>query len=696
MEMVKYPAAPQSDAIDELAGVRFADPYRWLEKENDQVGAWQHAQSELAAKHVRSWPHFEALKDWVTYFSVERPLLPRHAGGLWFGVQMREGATQAQAVVSKTPRGAGRVLFDPASENPGSPSFLSWISPSPDGRILALGICSDGSENNMIRLIDVATGQAMPGAPGQVLMDAWLSGAQWLADSSGFYYTALTGSAHDFQQAVYFHRLGDPPPIEPAEVPTPSNSRDYRVVMVSRCGRWAVAIHHIQTPTPVALLKLDGPKGDWRPFVTQVTGNLAGHILGDRYIAVTTVNAPRGRVVAIPLDSATPNDPASWEEIIPQSNAVIRGLTPIGDFLYVRELVDTHARVRIFNSDGSPHGEVPLPGKGAIAEMTFPLMDLMANRPADAFVFGFSSLTESQGVYLHRPDEEHLETLAEPAARIENAVIEEHWAASADGTRVPYHSVRLESLDPDQPHPALIYAYGGGGVPFVPQFPGAMAAFVAAGGIFVHGHLRGGGEFGVEWWRGGRQKNKQNCYYDLFGIAEDIIARGVTKSRLLGVTGASNGGLMVGVALTQRPELWGAAIPRVPPLDMIGGCREPYLRFVIKLEHADIDDPEDVRRLASVSPYHLVKDGTAYPAVYIDSGDTDPRCPPWHARKFAARLQAAQAGENPILLKVWENVGHGGATAKDLQIGESTEWLAFAMQQLGLVPPDRITRPNRS
>jgi prolyl oligopeptidase len=209
-----------------------------------------------------------------------------------------------------------------------------------------------------------------------------------------------------------------------------------------------------------------------------------------------------------------------------------------------------------------------------------------------------------------------------------------------------------------------------------------MAAFVEAGGIFVHAHLRGGGEFGLSWWQAGRLAQKQNAYNDLYAIAEALLRANLCTARTLAVTGASNGGLMAAVALTQRPDLWGVVVPRVPVLDLIGACREPYGKQAVLEEMADIGNPQEVRRLASFSPYELIRAGVNYPAVFIDSGDTDPRCPAWHARKFAARLQAATAGAAPILVHVWENVGHGWATDKKIATAQHTEWLAFTMQQL--------------
>lgn len=662
--------------VDELAGVVFPDPYRWLEGDGDEVQRWQDEQGAAAAAYVRDWPHFDRLRESVARFSTARfEPLPRAAGGRWFRTVVPEDRTQASVVVSDEPTGEGRVLYDPALENAARPPFVSWISPSPDGRILAVGVCSDGSEQNTIRLVDVETGAALPGAPPQTLMDNWTGGAHWLPDSSGFFFTGIDGTAVDLLQRVWLHRGGTTSEVDVPWLP----GSDYRMVVVSRDGRHAVAVQRMMDPIPVAVARLDDLV--WHPFLTDVEGSVAGYLLDDAWVAVTDVGAPRGRLVRIPLAS-----PSAWEELVGEGDAVLRTVTPVGDVLYLAEFVDTYARVRIVDAAGRALGEVPLPGRGALVELPFPMMNLGAARPSDEFVFAFSTLTSSAGTYRHRPGAADLEVLSEPAVVIDDAVVEDRWATSADGTRIPYHLVHRADVPLDRPQAAMIYAYGGFNAPWVPSFPGPMAAFVAAGGVFVHGHLRGGAEFGRAWWEGGRLANKQNGYADLYAIAETLIADGVTAPDRLAVTGGSNGGLMAGVAVTQRPDLWAAAIPRVPFLDVIGGCRDGYGNWVVRVEFGDPDDPDEVRRMAGFSPYHLVEDGVAYPAVFLDSGDTDPRCPPWHARKFAARLQAATAGAAPVLLRIWRNVGHGWATDKDVALTENTEWLAFAMKQLGMQP----------
>jgi prolyl oligopeptidase len=676
------------DVVDTLAGVSFPDPYRWLEVDSEEVRRWQRAQAALATAHVREWPQFERLRQLVERFSMPRYVtLPRYAGGRWFRMHAPPGAAHSQAVVSDEPLGAGRVVFDPAEERPDNPPFLSWIAPSPDGRILAVGVCMDGSENNTIRLINVATGSPLAAAPPQTLMDNWTGGVQWLPDSSGFFFSALAGVASDFEQHVYLHRRSPQPSTIVLSVKW-TEPKSYRTVTVARDGRHAVAVERLRKPIPVAIGDLrDGLDSlQWRPFITTIDGTVAGHVLEGRYVAVTDVGSPRGRLVSIPLEGCDANDPDNWRDLVGQSTATLRTATPVGEFLYLTELsaTDAYARVRIVDVAGRDVGEVPLPAPGAIvSELPFTLANLLPKGHPEQFLFGFSSLTLSTGLYRHAPGEPAIEILQAPQAKLSDTVVENRSAVSADGTRIPYHIVRRADLNPSQPQPTLIWAYGGFNLALVPQFPGPMAAFVAAGGVFVHAHLRGGGEFGLEWWQGGRKRNKQNCYDDLFAVAEDLIAASVCTSQSLAVTGGSNGGLMAGVAATQRPALWRAVVPRVPVLDLIGHNRYPYGRMMFE-ELVDVEDSEDVRRLATFSPYHLVREGVAYPAVFLEAGDTDPRAPAWHARKFAARLQRASSGAAPVLLHVWENVGHGFATDRNIAVLQNAEWLAFTLQQLGV------------
>ncbi|MFJ7200298.1 MULTISPECIES: prolyl oligopeptidase family serine peptidase [unclassified Streptomyces] len=665
------------DAFEEVAGLRVPDPYRWLEGETDEVRRWQREQARLATQTAyRNQDPAAVHKLIETYDAGARPLLPRHASGRWFRA---EGTA---LVVAGEPYGPGRTVVDLAAFGP---AVLSWFAPSPDGRVLALGVCTDGSEHNTVRLVEADSGRLLDGAPPQILHSAWAGGVSWLPDSSGFYFFALTGTPQEFRQAVYLHRLATADcaaatVLEP--VPVGAGSREYTLVQLSADGRWAVASHRVGSPVPVAVRDLTRPGAPWRPFLTDCAGTVAGHIVGDRYIAVTDVDAPRGRVVALDLGAGNPHDPSTWTELVPEGETVLRSLTPVGEHLYLSEFDRTHARVRVIDHDGVVTGEMPLPGKGALSAPFFPLTGLAVGPPTDDFVFAFSTLTSSWGVYRHRPGESGVETLSAPAVTLVAEVMYEH-AVAADGTEIPYHVVRPGGSRPDGPAPTLISAYGAANVPLLPQYQPELAAFVAAGGVLVQAHLRGGGEFGRDWHLAAHREHKQVRDQDLVAVAEHLIGSGLTAPGRLALSGGSDGGLMCGIAVTRRPDLWCAVLPLAPLLDLLGGIRDPYLNFVIRKAWADPDAPGDVRRLLGLSPYHLIEPGE-FPAVYVQAGAADPRCAPWHARKFTARLQAAQRGDAPIVLHVFDQAGHGAATSPEVAVAQDAEWLAFLIGVLGL------------
>lgn len=681
-----FPDARRGDDVDILAGVSFDDPYRWLEHDDAEVLHWQRTQADLAMQQIRQLPQFDPVLEWTRRFNFERnTALPRFAGGKWFRICRSEGHGHMVVRIGSALQQPDEILFDPARVDPERPGFISWIAPSPDGQILALGLCDDGSENNRIALLEVASRQLLEDPPQMLLMDSWTGGVQWLQDSSGFFFTALSGNPMDFDLRVYLYQQASGETVEQL-IPWRGGA-DYRMIQVSADGRHAVAVERLQDPIPVAWTRLDG-RYAWQPFVPELDGMLAGHVIGDDYVAITDVEAPRGRVVAVPLGSPLASEPDSWKELVAESDAVLRTVTPVGSRLYLSEFIDTYARVRLFDHAGIFEGELPLPGRGAIiSEQSFPLMNLIPRGHPDMFLFGYSTLLSSPGLYLHEPGAERAVELEAPAARLTGASVEDRFVPSTGDVRVPIHIIWPDA-DHDRPRPALLYAYGGWNVPRVPQFPGAMAAFVAAGGIFVHANIRGGGELGREWWEGGRLKRKQNCYEDIYAIARHLIDSGVCTAESLALVGGSNGGLMAAVAAMQRPELWGAVIPRVPFTDLIGACREPYGRQAVSEELADIHDPEDVVRLATFSPYHLVREDVPYPPMFLEAGGADPRCPAWHARKLAASLQHATSGKVSVLLHVWEGAGHGAATDRNMTALQHAEWITFALAALrpGKIP----------
>lgn len=680
-----YPDAPAGSDLDGRLGLNVPDPYRWLEEPTPAVVRWQREQTTLAREHVEGLPQFQTMRRRVASHYVGRPpAVPRWAAGKWFRLRTVGGAAGQEVVAADEPMAEGQVLADLTTLAPDNAlAFLSWLSPSPDGRYVAVGVCADGSEANAIVVLDTSTGRALAEAPAHLLFDSWGGGAVWWADSTGFFYVAAGDDPAGPWQAVHRHSVVNRDDRGREAIPTyPGAWRDYIVMAVSRDGGTAVLSSRLAAPTPFAICDLTCDPRDWRPFVTRSDCGLTGHVVGDEFIAVTDLGAPRGRLIAIPLDAADPNDDTKWRELVPEGPNVLRTVTPVGLTLYLTEMVDTYSHVRVVDLRGQPVCDLPLPAAGAIAEPQFPLMTLVPRGHPDEFVFAHSTLTSSWALYRHRPDFAELEELLGPAVVLSDAVVVDLWATSPDGTRVPYHVVKPREST-DGPLPALIWGYGGFNIANVPQFPGAMAAVVDAGGLFVHAHLRGGAEFGNDWWHAGRGVHKQRTFDDLYAIAEDLIRRGLTTPDQLALTGGSNGGLLCGVAVTQRPDLFRAVVPQVPILDLVGALRSAYGEATIR-EYADPEDIDELHRLLTISPYHLIKDGTGYPAVFVVAGDADPRCPAWHASKWVARLQRAQASDQPVLLRVWEGVGHGLATPSQTATSQATEWLTFVAAQIGL------------
>jgi len=398
---------------------------------------------------------------------------------------------------------------------------------------------------------------------------------------------------------------------------------------------------------------------------------------------VTTDGAACGRLVSIPL--ATPTDRSTWKELVPGSQNVLATLLVVDRHLVLIDLVDTWSRMRVFDTQGQLKGEIPLPGKGSLSTMQFAIWSMldMASMGANGdVIFPFSSPVQSAALYKANVHTLKVEALTESLVMID-AQIHDYWAISADGARAPYHIIARSDIDLSKPQPTAMYGYGGFQAALIPGWSGTwMAAWVKAGGVLVHMHLRGGGELGPDMWHQGRLKYKQNSFNDVYAIAEDVIARGITTAAQLGVVGGSNGGVMATVVVVQRPELFRASIPQVPITDALARVHDPICA-ASTLDYGDSNDPEMSEVLRAWSPYQNVKDGITYPALLLDAGKQDVRCPPWHVRKMAARLQLANNGSHPILMRLRDGVGHGAKDVAGLH-AQGTDWLTFFIDQLGL------------
>ena len=686
---LNLPLAAAGKDIDTVGGVNYPDPYRWLETSNKKnVRDWQESEARLAARYVRDWPHYHLLEKRISELSSGRSVsVPRKVGKYWYWVGKDSNTGCTGLLMADVVYKDARLIYDSSMGGAPTTRVLSWFSPSLDGQILAVGFCDDGSEYNQILLIEISSGKKIPNAPQQWLMDNWTGGVCWLPDRSGFYFLALIGDREEFCQQLLFHSLltGKQETVDIPGVKAIVN--DYILITLSPQGHYLVAYQGLVEPRPVALCKLCSNSQKWTRFISLEKGIMTGFVYAETFIAITDIGADRGRVISIPLNVENPNDTSRWVELVPESEAVLRNVTLVSNYLYISTLVDTYSEIRIFDLAGAFQCKVPLPGRGALYEPNFAFMTCAFKGLQDEYLFGYSSFQQSWGVYSHRPTEKSLTILTEPQVKFNDVVVEDCEAISSDGVAIRYQCVRNDNLDTSTPQPTLLFAYGGFNVPLTNKFPNAIAAFIESGGVYVHCHIRGGGEFGRCWWERGRGRYKGNCSLDLYSVAENLIKKGQAVPETMAMTGGSNGGLLAGVALTQRPELWKVVIPRIPILDLVGALRDPYGRFAMTGELvSDPNDPDDLIGMAGRSAYHLIKSNINYPSVLISAGDSDPRCPAWHARKFGAYLQAENSGDNPILVHVHDNAGHGMATAGAIQKEIDTEWIAFTMKQLHMQP----------
>lgn len=675
-----YPHAAPAPVTRTFGDVTFSDPFAWLEEDSEPVLAWQSRQDALTASFLAALPGRAAFAARVAALSAGHDVLaPRYGGGRWFRSCVPEGEDLAVIEVAETPAGPGRRVVDLNAVGGSEAALISWFSPSPDGRALAFACGNGGRLEESLRVVDVDSGEVIAAGlpPGRGGSPAWL------ADSRTFYFRADDRSGAAGGTAIYRHTLGEPPETrpEPLELGHP-----LAWPVSAGGGCWVLVYADHLEPRPEYIL--DTRAGGWRPFLKGLAASFRGVVVGDRFVAITDDGAPRGRLVSIPL--ATPCRRETWKELLPGSDNVLASLAAVGDRLLLVELVDTYARLRVLSRDGAVAGEIPLPGRGVVStssatNVAIAFMECVSVGAGNEVVFVFSSLTRGPALYRADVARRSCEQLTVPASRLD-AAVDDRTAISSDGTRVPYRVVRRRDLEPAVPLPALVSVFGGFNVALVPGWPSPLlAAWVAAGGTLAIAHLRGGGELGPEWWHGGRLANKQNSFDDLYAVADDLVARGITTHAQLGVYGISSGGTVAAVAAVQRPDAFGAIAAQLPITDQFALVRDPITRIIARVEDGDPEDTTMSAMLRTWSPYQNVSDGVAYPAVLLDCGLADPRCPAWHGRKLAARLQRASSSGRPVLLRVRRNSGHQ-AVGEAARLQQQTELLTFLADQLGLAP----------
>jgi prolyl oligopeptidase len=659
-----------------IGGITFDDRFAHLHDDSAEALEWQWARDAEAQAAVAASPSYRAVHDRLLGLNVpEFQTVPRRQGGKWFGFGTVDG--EHGLWVSDDPQGGGRLVVPLRALADGDVLPLAF-EPSPNGRFVALTWGVDGNTTVPWTLFETATGRRILDTPPAPFVQAHPG---WLPDESGFWFAdrddagshrlrfhPVTGNAGERPDVIIPHSLV-------------AQKHSSLTPQVSPNGRQALLVTDLHEH--IALVFIDLDTLATRPFLPEgFDGECDGGWLDDEtYVARVTNGGSRGRIVAIPV--ATSTDMSSWSELVPAGDGFLVCAGIVAGRLYVFDHLDTSVRVRMFDTDGRHLQTLPLETPGSAPSI---LMD-RAVRPTQTLAIIHSSFTRSPVLFTHDARTGELHQHGEAAHRLDDVSVEQRFAISRDGTRIPYFVVRPNGLDSGRPHPLFVHGYGGFNVSLLPAFPTNFVPAIEAGGIFVQACLRGGGEYGRAWHDGGRLENKQNTYDDLAAIAEALIADGVSVPELMAFQGLSNGGLTSGVAIVQQPHLWRAVAPVVPLLDMI----EPLpltpatapIRAVFYEDYGDATAPGVAERIMRYSPYHNIVDGVAYPAVFQVFGENDTGCMPFHGRKFTARLDEASSSGRPIHLRVERGAGHMGFTHAKTA-ARNAEWLSFLMDEVGL------------
>ncbi|GAB5481954.1 MAG: prolyl oligopeptidase family serine peptidase [Parasphingorhabdus sp.] len=682
-DALTYPKTKTVDVVEEQFGESIADPYRWLEndvREDAEVAAWVKAQNAVTDAYLVTLEDRKPLATSMTalfdYDEIEPPV---EAGGKYFFERKSGGQNQAILYVRDGKDGEERVLIDPAEWSEDGATALAEWKPSGDGSLLAYAVQDGGSDWRTLKVINVATGEIMKDTVEWVKF----SDLAWMPDNSGFLYSRFPepeeGEAFqslNINHTIYAHVLGSEQSQDIKVYATPDQPELSHTATVTSDKQWVVITSSSGTDDryEITLVKVDANEIEPRKLVTGFDHNwslIDG--VGDTLYFMTNMDAPRLRVMKTDVSAETPE----WVEVVPEHMATIDDAVLVGDTLAVDYIDDAKSRLELFALDGTPEGVVDLPGLGQVK-------GLDGSAKADAGYFAFESFNQPATIYSFG-DAGTPTVWAKPDIPFDpgSITVSQRFYESKDGTKIPMFLVHKKDLDLSKGAPTLLYGYGGFNISVLPGYSAPKMAWIEAGGVYASANLRGGGEYGKEWHDGGRLQNKQNVFDDFIAAGEYLIAEGITPKDGLAIEGRSNGGLLVGAVMNQRPDLFTTGHAAVGVMDMLRFDRFTAGRYWVD-DYGYPNKEADFRKLLSYSPYHNIKDGTDYPALIVSTADTDDRVVPGHSFKYTARLQALNTGEKPHLIRIETRAGHGSGKPTDKLIEEYSDIYGFMADAVGL------------
>ena len=677
-----YPDTKIVDVVDEQFGEYVADPYRWLEndvREDPQVAEWVKAQNAVTDAYLENLEGRDVLaQSMKELFDFDDLGIPVEAGGKYFYERKSGGQNQAVLYVRDGADGEERVLIDPATwSDDGATALASW-KPSGDGSLLVYAIQDGGSDWRTLKVLDVATGEVRA----DTIEWAKFTDLAWMPNNVGFLYSRFPepeeGAAFQSlnkDQAVYLHLIGNDQAMDTKVYATPDQPDLNHTAELTSDKEWVVITSSSGTDEryEITLVKVDAPKLKTRKLVSGFDNDwrlIDG--VGDTLYFATNMDAPRLRVMKTDLGVAEP----TFAELVPETDAVIDGAMIVGDRLVISYLVDAKSQLATFDLDGKSLGTLDLPGPGQVG-------GLSGTMKSDEGFFTFQSFNRPTTVF--RYDPASAPTIwAAPSLPFDPGTVEvtQRFYQSQDGTKIPMFLVHMKGQDLSQGAPTLLYGYGGFNISVLPQYKPAWMSWIKAGGVFASANLRGGGEYGKEWHDAGRLQNKQNVFDDFIAAGEYLISEGITPKDGLAIEGRSNGGLLIGAVMNQRPDLFAAGHAAVGVMDMLRFDRFTAGRYWVD-DYGYPDREPDFRTLLGYSPYHNLKSGVYYPALIVSTADTDDRVVPGHSFKYIARLQALDTGDAPHLIRIETRAGHGSGKPTDKVIEEYSDIYAFLAHATG-------------
>jgi len=679
---LKYPVARKSDQVDDYHGVRVADPYRWLEDlDSAETRSWVEAENNLSFAFLEGIPARSSIKDRLTkLWNYEKYGVPFKEGGRYF--YSRNSGLQNQSVVYTvtTLEGQPQLVLDPNTLSTDGTVAVSGMAVSDDGKLLAYGLSASGSDWQEWKVRDVETGKDLADDL------KWLkfSGASWTPDGKGFFYSRYDEPKSDslkatnYFQKVYYHKLGTPQNDDMLVYERPDQKDWLFGATVTEDGRYLIITVFQGTDVKSRVYYKDLKAGDTSVVKLLDEFDAAYSFVGNegtRFWFQTDWQSPRGKVIEIDI---TKPARADWKVVVPEAKETLQAVTLVNHKLILNYLKDAYTQVKVFETSGKSIREVEFPGIGSA--------EGFGGKATDKETFySFTGFTTPTTIYRYDMETGKSTIFRQPKVDFnpEDFETKQVFYNSKDGTRVPMFITHKKGLKLDGSNPTYLYGYGGFNISLTPAFSVGNLVWMEMGGIYAQPNLRGGGEYGEDWHQGGMKLKKQNVFDDFIFAAQWLIDNKYTSKPKLAIGGGSNGGLLVGAALTQRPDLFGAALPAVGVMDMLR-----FQKFTIGWawvsDYGSSDNAEDFKALYAYSPLHNIKAGTSYPPTMITTADHDDRVWPGHSFKFAATLQAAQSGDAPILIRIETKAGHGAGKPTSKIIEEIADRWAFLVKTLAM------------